>query len=431
MRIMQDKLLSSIKENYRPRLIDVRLEVLLDTFGCVLITGPKWCGKSWTAVKACASAVFIDEGDNTERARILPGSVLEGEVPRLIDEWQDAPPLWDAARRLVDSRHKPGQFIFTGSTTPPRHKTSHSGTGRFARLHMRTLSLAESGDSAATVSLAALFDDNGRIAPQSSSLDFRKALELICKGGWPAGLWLKGSSLSVIAKEYVKSIAEIDISRADGISRNPSLVSIVLRSIARNSATTVKATTLSNDIASVESGGGISEQTIRAYSEALKSVFVLDEQPAWVPSLRSKKRVRLSPKLHFVDPSLAAAALGASPKILQQDIKTAGFLFESLCYRDLCIYASVMGGTVYHYQDDSGLEVDAIVMLEDGRWGAFEVKLGSFEFDKAAANLLRLKNKLVSETVEPSFLGILTASGGIAQTRPDGITIIPLDCFGS
>lgn len=428
---MHDTLLSSIKESYRPRLVDKRLAVLLDAFGSVLITGPKWCGKSWTAVKACASAVFVDEGDNTERARILPVSILEGDTPRLIDEWQDAPPLWDAARRLVDSRHAPGQFIFTGSTTPPTQKTSHSGTGRFARLHMRTLSLAESGDSTASVSLEGLFENKGRISPQPSSLDFRKALELICKGGWPAGLWLKDASARGIAKEYIKSIAEIDISRADGISRNPSLVSLVLRSLARNSATTVKATTLSSDIALVESGAGISEQTVRVYSEALKSVFVLEEQPAWVPSLRSKKRVRLSPKLHFVDPSLAAAALGASPKLLEQDIKTAGFLFETLCHRDLSVYASVLGGTVYHYQDDSGLEVDAIVMLDDGRWGAFEVKLGSFEFDKAAANLLRLKNKLASEAVEPSCLCVLTASGGIAQTRPDGITIIPLDCLGS
>ena len=428
---MQDNLISSIKKNYHPRLVDRRLAELLKTFGSVLITGPKWCGKSWTAGKACASGVFIDEGDNAARAMILPDSVLEGPTPRLVDEWQDAPKLWDAARRLVDVRRKPGQFIFTGSTTPPRQATSHSGTGRFARLHLRTLSLAESGDSSASVSLAALFEENGRITPQSSSLDFRKALGLICAGGWPARIWLEGSSAGVIAKEYVKSIVEADISRADGISRNPSLVSLFLRFLARNSATTVKATPLRQDISALEPEGAISEQTVRAYAEALKGIFVLEEQPAWVPSLRSKKRVRLSPKLHFADPSLAAAALGAGPKLLEQDIRTAGFLFESLCYRDLCVYASTLGGTVHHYQDDAGLEVDAIVTLEDGRWGAFEVKLGTFEFDKAAANLLRLKDKLASEAPAPAFLGILTASGGIAHTRPDGITIVPLDCLGA
>jgi predicted AAA+ superfamily ATPase len=428
---MQDSLLSSIKENYRPRLVDQRLSELLGTFGGILITGPKWCGKSWTAVKACASAVFIDEGDNAARALVLPDSVLAGKTPRLIDEWQDAPPLWDAARRLVDVRRKPGQFIFTGSTTPPRQATSHSGTGRFARLHLRTLSLAESGDSSASVSLAALFEENGRFAPQPSSLDFRKALALVCAGGWPARLWLEGASSGIVAREYVKSIAETDISRADGVSRNPSLVSLFLRSLARNSATTVKATTLRRDIASLEPEGTISEQTVRAYAEALKSVFVLEEQPAWVPSLRSKKRVRLSPKLHFTDPSLAAAALGAGPKLLEQDIRTAGFLFETLCHRDLCVYASTLGGTVHHYQDDSGLEADAIVTLEDGRWGAFEVTLGTFEFDKAAACLLRLKDKLASEAPAPAFLCILTASGGVAQTRPDGVAVVPLDCLGA
>ncbi len=428
---MQDDSLSNIKDSYHPRLVDRRLAELLDAFGCVLILGPKWSGKSWTAVKACASAVFIDEGDNAARAMVLPDSVLAGKTPRLIDEWQDAPPLWDAARRLVDARHKPGQFIFTGSTTPPRQATSHSGTGRFARLHLRTLSLAESGESSASVSLAELFAEQGRIAPQPSALDVRKALELICAGGWPAKLWMKGAATGAIPREYVKSIVSADISRADGIRRNPSMVSLFLRSLARNSATTVKATTLRQDIAALEPGGDVSEQTVRAYAEALKSVFILEEQPAWVPSLRSRKRVRLSPKLHFTDPSLAAAALGAGPKQLEQDIRTAGFLFETLCHRDLCVYASALGGSVCHYQDDAGLEVDAIVTLEDGRWGAFEVKLGAFEFDKAAASLLRLKDKLAADAPTPSFLGVLTASGGIAQTRPDGITIIPLDCLGA
>ncbi|NLB69465.1 MAG: ATP-binding protein [Lentisphaerae bacterium] len=426
---MSEDFIQSIKKNYRPRIIDTRFNELLDTFGGVLITGPKWCGKSWSAAKVAESAIFIDDADNAARARLLPELVLNGVTPRLIDEWQDVPALWDAARRLIDTRRKPGQFIFTGSTTPPKERTSHTGTGRFARLRMRTLTLFEEGLSSGSVSLKELFDCSGKIQSQLSKYDFSKALKDICNGGWPSNLWTTNKRPGVIAGEYLKSVVENDLSRADGIRRDPQMVSLLLRSLARNSATTVKATTLRQDIIAVEGDDLISDQTIRSYLQALKDLFIIEEQPSWAPSLRSRKRIRVSPKLHFSDPSLAAAALGATPELLQQDIQTAGFLFESICYRDLSVYASAINGRVHHYQDNAGLEVDMVITLEDGRWGAIEVKLGVFEFDKAAANLQHLSRKLSGEAPAPSFLAIVTASGGVAQTRSDGVNVIPLDCL--
>jgi predicted AAA+ superfamily ATPase len=400
----------------------------MQAFGGVLITGPKWCGKSWTASNQAVSEVFIDKEENKQRALLLPDIVLEGEVPRLIDEWQDAPILWDAARRIIDERHRPGQFIFTGSATLREQKASHSGTGRFARLRMRPLSLFESGDSSGSVSLKALFD-TGCCKTQASKMDAKRAIHLICKGGWPASFWISEPSAMLIAREYVKAIIAEDINLADGVKKNPANVERFLRSLARNTATTVKLSKLGADMSA--DGSSLSEQTIHSYYDALKLIFVIEEQGAWSPSLRSRVRIRTTPKRHFSDPSLAAAALGATPEMLMEDIRTAGFLFESLCFRDLSVYAEVLGGTVFHYQDETGLEVDAIVVLPDGRWGAFEIKMGTFEFDKAAENLRKLKAKVASAMKAPSFLALLTASGGVAYTQEDGVAIIPIDCLGS
>ena len=413
-------------KEYRPRLADEKLTELLSAFGGVLIVGPKWCGKSWTASMQAHSEVYIDLKENRERALLLPDVVLEGESPRLIDEWQDAPILWDAARRRIDSLHRPGLFIFTGSSVPPEEETSHTGTGRFARMQMRPLSLFESGDSNGTVSLKALFAD-GSIEPCVSEMDFRKALNLICKGGWPASFWMNDKASMLIPGEYIKAIARKDISRIDGVRKDPNRVMLLLRSLARNTATVAKTSTLRNDIS--RDGGEVGDQTIRAYYEALKLIYAIEEQEAWRPSLRSKTRLRTSPKRHFADPSLAAAALGATPELLSEDIKTAGFLFESMCFRDLCVYSDTLNGTVLHYQDEKGLEIDEIVSLTDSRWGAFEVKLGSFEFDSAAANLLKLRKKMMDIVQPPSFLAILTASGGMAYMRKDGVVVIPLDCL--
>ena len=415
-------------EDYRPRLVDKKLNKLLSAFGGVLIVGPKWCGKSWTASNQANSEVFIDIEENKKRAMLIPDVILDGMTPRLIDEWQDAPGLWDAARRRIDKNHTPGQFIFTGSAVPPMEPPSHTGTGRFASMRMRTLSLYEANVSNGAISLTALFEGKP-IDPCVSYMDFSSALQLICNGGWPVAFWLQDEQVSLIAREYLNMVVNEDINRTDQIRRDPSLVTLFVRSLARNTATTVKATRLKADIAERE-GGDISEQTVRNYYEALKKIFLIEEQDAWTPSLRSRKRIRSTPKRHFADPSLSAAALGATPKILSEDIKTAGFLFETLCFRDLSVYMDAMDGRVFHYHDSDDLEADMILQLPDGSWGAAEVKLGTFEFDEAASNLHRLKKKMSDETIPPSFLAIFTASGGIGYKREDGVYIVPIDCLG-
>jgi len=415
------------KKDYRPRIVDEKLKALLSIFGGVLVTGPKWCGKSWTASNQAESEVFIDMEDNKKKAMLMPDIVLDGKNPRLIDEWQDAPILWDAARRKIDSEHRPGMFLFTGSAVPAKEKPSHTGTGRFARMRMRPLSLFESGVSSGKVPLTFLFDGKS-FEPCPSEMDYMKALRLICAGGWPAVFWIPEESAPFIAKEYMNMVVNEDINRTDDIKRDAALVSLFVRSLARNSATSVKATSLKADITERE-GGDISEQTVRNYYEALKRIFVIEEQDAWTPSLRSRSRIRTTPKRHFADPSLAVAALGATPEILSEDIKTAGLLFESLCFRDLSVYMDALGGAVYHYHDFDDLEADSILQLPDGRWAAVEVKLGEFEFDTAANNLHKLKKKLAKETIPPSFLAIITASGRAAYKRDDGVYVIPLDCL--
>ena len=417
-------------EGYQKRIVDKKLEALLRVFGGVLLVGPKWCGKSWTASNQANSEVFIDVEDNKKRALLMPDMILDGPEPRLIDEWQDAPVLWDVARRRIDKEHRPGMFIFTGSAVPdipPDKKPSHTGTGRFAKLRMRPLSLYEEKISNGNVSLSILFEGKS-FEPCASEMNFRKALHLICRGGWPASFWIPEENSSLIAFEYLNMVISEDIDRVDGIKRDTALVKLFIRSLARNSATMVRATSLKADVAERD-GGDISLQTIRSYYEALVKIFVIEEQDAWMPSLRSRSRIRSTPKKHFTDPSLAAAALGATPGILADDIKTAGFLFETLCFRDLSVYMDSLDGKVYHYRDNDNLEADAILQLPDGKWGAVEIKLGAFEFDKAADNLLRLKKKLAGETVPPSFLAIITASGGMAWQREDGVFVIPIDCL--
>ena len=412
---------------YKPRIVDNELSELLQSFGGVLITGPKWCGKSWTAMNQSNSEILIDDAVNREKALLLPEEVLKGDTPRLVDEWQDAPILWDVARRQIDSRQAPGQFIFTGSVKIPVNKTSHTGTGRFARLKMRTMSLFESGDSSGKISLSGLFN-NDSFEPSESKMDLRKATSLICRGGWPATFWVNKKASYRIPKEYIKTIAEVDISDVDGITKNTVKVDLFIRSLARNIATEVKASTISGDVQN--NGDEITSQTVNSYYSALQKLFVVEDQEAWLPSLRSKTRIRTSPKRHFVDPSLAAAALGATPEILLDDIETTGFLFESLCFRDISVYAEALGGKIYHYRDENGFKADQIILLPDGRWAAIEVKLGTFEFDKAADNLLSLKKKLDKNMRSPEFLAIVTATSGLASKRDDGIYIIPLDVLG-
>ena len=293
-------------------------------------------------------------------------------------------------------------------------------------MRMRTLSLYEEKISNGNVSLSELFEERP-FQPCASDMGFLKAVHLICKGGWPASFWIPEGSASTIAPEYLSMVINEDINRVDGIRIDSVLVWLIMRSLARNSATQVKATSMKADVE--REGVEISEQTVRGYYEALTKIYIIEEQEAWAPSLRSRSRIRSTPKRHFTDPSLAAAALGATPGILAGDVKTAGFLFETLCFRDLSIYADALDGKVYHYRDKDGLEADAILQLPDGRWGAAEIKLGTYEFDLAASNLLKLKKKLAGEIAPPSFLAIVTASGGMAWQREDGVSVIPIDCL--
>ncbi|MDR0523560.1 MAG: DUF4143 domain-containing protein [Candidatus Methanoplasma sp.] len=416
-----------MRARYRPRVIDSRISHLLRVFGGVQITGCKWCGKSWTGLYHSKSSVFIGTDTGRKVAEMDPQLVLGGEEPRLIDEWQDAPNLWDVARMNIDFSARKGMYIFTGSSTPPAESVSHTGVGRFATVEMRPMSLFESGDSRGSVSLSAMFDGAAEVSSWSD-MDYMGAIRLICRGGWPGGLGASMEDALLIPRVYSETLARMDLSRVDGVKRDPGVMRALLKSLARNNATAAKAPALAADMA----GGGdpVSEQTVRSYMGALKSVFAIGEQPAWVPSLRSRKRLRTSPKRHFADPSLAAALMEAGPEEIARDPNAAGFLFESMCYRDLSAYSSAFGGRVGHYLDDSGLEVDSIVERGDGRWGAVEVKMGHRDADKAAASLLRLKEKLAGEAAEPSFLMVLCATGGAAYMRGDGVAVVPLDCLG-
>lgn len=393
-----------------------------------MITGPRSCGKSWTGCIHSKSATFLGHGNVTELALLDPQSALKGEFPHLVDEWQEVPELWDYARRNIDIGHKKGMYIFTGSSVPPSSKTKHTGIGRFATLEMRTMSLFESGNSNGDVSLSNLFN-TGETRVVHSDIDYRKIINLICRGGWPGALNLEDEAAIRFPYQYLKSIIEMDMSRVDGRRRSRTTIETVLRSLARNNATLAGNPKLIEDIHNT--GAKISEPTLRSYLDALKKLFVIEEQNAWHPGIRSRARVRTSPKRHFTDPSLAAAALGAKPEILYKDPGTAGFLFETLCYRDVSVYASAIGGRVMHYRDSTGLEVDQIIELDDGRWGAAEVKLGTFEFEKAATNLLRLEEKMIGQKVrKPSFLMILNGTGAAAHVRDDGIIEVPIDCLG-
>ncbi|MDR3282677.1 MAG: DUF4143 domain-containing protein [Candidatus Methanoplasma sp.] len=422
----EDKPVIDVDDRYRPRIIDKRIDDILSTFGGMLIVGPKWCGKSWTGMRHSKSALLVGDEDSALLAALDPESALDGNPPRLVDEWQDVPKLWDVARRNIDLSGKRGLYIFTGSTIPPKDATHHTGTGRFATVRMHPMSLFESGDSSGVVSLSRLFD-TGKVDVIRSNIEYKEAVRLICRGGWPAAIGMSDREAADVSRMYVKSVSDSNMSGIDGKKRNKKTMQLVLRSLARNNATLVKPSVIAADMS--EGGTVVSDGTVRDYINALKSIYMIEEQEAWAPSLRSRSRVRTSPKIHFSDPSLAVALLRAAPDILMKEVRTAGFLFESLCYRDLCVYASALDGDVYHYRDNTGLEVDEIIELGDGRWGAVEVKLGTFEFDKAADSLLSLKEK-AGEAREPSFLMILCASGGLAYTREDGVAVVPIDLLG-
>lgn len=415
---------------YLSRVCDRLLQEKLHRTGAVLIVGPKWCGKTATASEAARSIIYLQDPDRGRSylaaADTKPSLLLEGDTPRLIDEWQMAPVLWDAVRFAVDQRGMTGQFILTGSAVPVDNATMHTGTGRIARLAMRTMSLSESGESNGSVSLADLFAGKP-LSVGFSTLTIEDISHAICRGGWPAAVKMKSSGNLKLAQDYVDAIIHQDVSRVDGVERNPKRVQLLLRSLARNVASMASNATLLKDIEANE--GSFSMPTLDSYLNALRRIFVIEDQPAWMPSLRSKTAIRTSAKRHFTDPSIAAAALRIDPKALLNDFETFGLLFESLCTRDMRVYAQANDGEVLHYRDRNGLEADMIVALNDGRWGAVEVKLGSRQIEEAAEHLKELAAKVDGEKMgKPSFLMVLTG-GELAYQREDGVYIVPIGCL--
>lgn len=419
-------------KKYYPRIADKILEEALESAGAVLIEGPKWSGKTWTAVKKSKSILYMQDPDtresNIQAASVKPSLLLKGEKPRLIDEWQVAPVLWDSVRHEVDMRGEEGQFILTGSATPIIDKQiSHTGTGRFSRIKMRPMSLFESNESTGEISLKELFEKYNNIG-LTSNIEIEGIAKAIVRGGWPASVTSKPESASKRAQDYVNSIVQFDVSRVDGIEKNPNKMFALLRSLSRNISTEANYSVLIKDMEGGENES-ISRPTIQSYLNVLQRLFVVEDLEAWNPSIRSATPLRVSPKRQFVDPSIATATLGITHEHLLLDFNTFGYLFESLCIRDLRIYAEALGGKVSHYRDKSGLECDVIVVLRDGRWGAVEIKLGSNEFDKAAKNLRKLSEVIDHKKMnKPSFLMILTGTK-FGYKRDDGVLIVPIGCL--
>ncbi len=417
--------------NYKPRYADKLLVDKLEATGAVLIQGPKWCGKTTTALQVANSVIFLQDPKVGEQAllaaEVNPSLVLEGKIPRLIDEWQLAPQLWDAIRHEVDMRNSFGQFIMTGSTTPVESMAKrHTGTGRISKLLMYPMTLSESNDSSNQISLNKLFQGETKVEGRSL-----KSIEdvsfLICRGGWPKSIDLSEKVALQQPLNYVDSIIDSNLPLYDGVQRNPERVKSLLRSYARFTGSDAKITEIHKDI--VANNTTISYETTANYIDALKQLFVIDALPAWKPNLRSNTAIRSSDVHHYVDPSIGCAALGASPADLLNDLKTMGFLFESLCVRDLRVYAQLLDGTLYHYRDKNNLECDIIIHLRNGAYGLVEVKIGGSQIDTAAKHLKALSAKInTSKMQEPSFLMVLTA-GQYAYTRNDGVHVVPLACL--
>ncbi len=415
--------------NYIFRISDKLLRSLLESAGAVLVEGAKWCGKTQSSLQIANSAVFLQDPDEgpgyLAMADTKPSLLLEGEPPLLLDEWQMAPVIWDAVRVVVDRRGLMGQFILTGSTTPRDSETTHSGTGRIARMLMRPMSLFESNESNGKVSLKDLFAGYTDIVAKSN-LTIEQIANAICRGGWPAAV-TSGKQSSRIAMNYVDAVINSDINSVDGVEKDPERVRLLLHSLARNISTLATSKTIMDDMH--VNSASITDKTLSSYLNALRRLFVIEDVPAWQPSLRSKTAIRTAYKRQFVDPSIASAALRTNASGILRDFETFGFLFESLCTRDLRIYSQAIDGGVFHYRDKSGLESDLIIKLNDGRWAPVEVKLGNKQIEEAAANLIKLSHKVDADKMnQPSFLMVLTG-GQMAYRRPDGVLVIPIGCL--
>ncbi len=416
-------------DGYLPRVADMRLDDALRSSGAVHIKGPKWCGKTETGIHHTRSQVYLQDPDKSPALLAMadskPSELLIGDKPRLIDEWQMAPQLWDAVRFAVDREKVRGGYVLTGSSTP-KIRPAHTGVGRIAPLEMSTMSLLETGESTGAVSLLSLFEGTLDIA-QVAGLDVDDYARVICRGGWPEAVVSESrGDAGRMARDYVLELLDSNINEMDGIRRNRTWMRQIMRSYARNVSGQASLSTIAADM----QGEPPSAPTLSEYVDALSRAFVLNDLSAWNPRLRSKTAVRTSPTRHFSDPSIAAAVLAATPRGLLDDFETFGLLFESLCIHDLRVYASALGGSLYHYRDKTGLEADAVVVLDDGRWALVEVKMGQSRIDEGAAHLLKLAER-IDQTREghPSFLMVLTSTA-CAYRRKDGVVVVPLACLG-
>ena len=421
-------------KKYRNRVVDAILQEKLEGKGAVLIEGPKWCGKTTTAEQIAKSVLYMDDPQSKEQnvnmAALNPKRLLSGETPRLIDEWQIAPKLWDAIRFEVDHRDDLGQFVLTGSAVPPDTKEiTHSGTGRFSWLMMRPMSLYESGESTGEVSLSRLFEGKGEVDGESK-LDLERIAFLICRGGWPRSIDMRDKIALNQAIDYYDAVVHSDINRADGVEKNPERVKRLMRSLARNQGQQIANTAIAADIAA-NNETTLNQETVASYISALKKIFVVEDMPAWNPNLRSKSAIRTSDTRYFVDASIAAAALGIGPNDLINDLNTMGFLFETMCVRDLRVYAEALGGSVYHFRNKAGLECDAVVHLRNGSYGLIEIKLGGEKLIREGVETLTSLTESIdtSKMKEPAFRMILTAADQYAYRREDGICIVPVGCL--
>lgn len=419
---------------YRKRIADAILARKLEGKGAVLIEGPKWCGKTTTAEQIAASVLYMDDPEKKEQnismSELNPKRLLKGEPPRLIDEWQLAPRLWDAIRFEVDHRSELGQFLLTGSAVPAdTREITHSGTGRFTWLTMRPMSLYESGDSTGDVSLKELFNGNDRIDGETNITIERLAF-LACRGGWPQAVDMREEIALDQAMDYFDAVVRSDINRADNVQKNPEKVRRLMRSYARNQGSQVPNTVLAQDV-SANDDESISDDTVASYLNALRRIFVVEDMPAWNPNLRSKTAIRSSDTRYYVDPSIATAALGTGPNDLINDLQTFGFIFETLCIRDLRVFTDALNGQVYHYRDKDGQECDAVVHLRNGQYGLIEIKLGGDKLIEEGANSLKsMESKIDTDKMKaPSFLMVLTGLGDYPYRRKDGVYVVPIGCL--
>jgi predicted AAA+ superfamily ATPase len=418
------------KKNYHSRVIDGKVAQYLSAFGAVCIEGPKWCGKTWTSSKHSKSEILLGDPSgnfqNRKLAELSPSLVLDGDTPKLIDEWQEVPSLWDAVRHEVDQRGAKGQFILTGSATPNHKGILHSGAGRIAKLRMRPMSLFESGDSSGKISLEKLCQ--GELTPTiTGEVELKKLIQLIVRGGWPGNLGLSPEQAILLPNEYLTAVVDDDVYRVDGVKRDTGKIWLLLRSLARNESTTVTNKTLRNDIKAVDDED-IDPDTVATYLDIFKRLFITDNQPPFSMKVRSAIRVKQAEKRHFCDPSLACALLKVTPDQLLGDLETLGFLFEALCERDLKIYAESFGANLYHYQDYANREMDAVIQLPDGNWCGFEIKLGANQIDSAAENLIRIRDEIAKDAngKPPIMLCVLCGLSNAAYRREDGIFVVPI-----